>query len=316
VPDAGANGVRLSCEERGSGPPLVLRNGAAGTPDEPVCQGGALRPHLTQRHRGAHVEGRGHGRSGNRGGAAAYTLPTLAADIAALAEQLGPAPAHVTGFSHGALVALEPAFAHPGVVRSAAGVGAAYTTDDRSAAGSRRLQPDVVVREAPAWAADLARRHDTHHVPGHRRDLLRRVVASATATRADAVDTLAGVAVPTPWIAGEDDPWFELDQLLTLKRRISGAEILLVDHAGRGPQQTHPHLVGPAMADFLSRHLGPPNWWPRPGARRERVRSVRRAAPARRRPIAALGVAVHRNAVANLAQVPRWPATVRPQPTR
>ena len=59
--------------------------------------------------------------------------------------------------------------------------------------------------------------------------------------------------MPTLWIAGENDPWFELDQHLTMKRHIPGAELLIVNHAGHGPQQTHPHLVGPAIMDFLTR---------------------------------------------------------------
>jgi pimeloyl-ACP methyl ester carboxylesterase len=55
------------------------------------------------------------------------------------------------------------------------------------------------------------------------------------------------------WIAGEDEPGFELDQLLTMKRRIPGAELLIVNHAAHSPHRTHPHLVGPAIVDFLTR---------------------------------------------------------------
>jgi pimeloyl-ACP methyl ester carboxylesterase len=66
-------------------------------------------------------------------------------------------------------------------------------------------------------------------------------------------EDLERIAVPTLWIAGENDPTFELDQLLTMKRRIPGAELLIVNHAGHDPHGTHPHLVGPAIVDFLSR---------------------------------------------------------------
>ena len=115
MPYAAVNGLRLYYEEEGSGPPLVLLNGAYGTLDGEVRGGwGTLRPFLAPRFRVVHVEARGHGRTDNPGGADAYTLPTLAADVAALIEQLGLAPAHVAGFSHGALVGLELAVAHPG----------------------------------------------------------------------------------------------------------------------------------------------------------------------------------------------------------
>ena len=81
MPYADANGLRLYYEEEGSGPPLVLLNGALATLDEPSRGGWAtLRPFLTQRYRVVHVEGRGHGRTDNPGGPDAYTLATLAAD--------------------------------------------------------------------------------------------------------------------------------------------------------------------------------------------------------------------------------------------
>ena len=74
-----------------------------------------------------------------------------------------------------------------------------------------------------------------------------------TAPRSYTAADLERIAVPTLWIAGENDPWFELDQHLTLKRHIPGAELLLVNHAGHLVQLTHPHLVGPAIVDFLTR---------------------------------------------------------------
>jgi pimeloyl-ACP methyl ester carboxylesterase len=254
MPYAAANGLRLYYEEEGSGPPLVLLNAATGTFDG-AQRGGwtTLRPALAQRYRVVHVEGRGHGHTDNPGGPEAYTIPTLAADIRALIEGLGLAPAHVAGYSHGASVGLELAFAHPQVVRSVIGVGFNYINDAKTEAGFQQLDPDWVERNAPAWGADLARRHDPHHAPGHWRDLLRWVIASESAARSYTLADLPRIAVPTLWIAGEDDPWFELDQQVTMKRHIPGAELLIVNHAGHGPQLTHPHLVGPAMVDFLTR---------------------------------------------------------------
>ena len=251
MPYAAVNGLRLYYEEEGAGRPLVLLNGAGGTIDGPHWA--TLRPYLAQRYHVVHVEGRGHGRTDNPGGPDAYTLATLAADIRALIEQLELAPAHVAGFSHGGVVGLELAFAHAEAVRSVVGIGANYTNDAKSDAGLRLLEPDRVERDAPAWAADLARRHDPHHAPGHWRDLLRWVIASESAARSYALEDLSRIAVPTLWIAGEDDPWFELDQLVTMKRHIPGAELLIVNHADHGPQVTHPHLVGPVIMDFLTR---------------------------------------------------------------
>jgi pimeloyl-ACP methyl ester carboxylesterase len=255
MPYAEMNGLRLYYEEEGTGPPLVLLNAVTGTVDEPHWGGGwaTLRPFLAQRHHVVHVEGRGHGRTDNPGGADAYTLATLAADIRALIEHLDLAPAHVAGFSHGASVGRELAFAHPAAVPSVVGIGASYTNDDKTEAGYRLLDPDRIEREDRAWAADLAQRLDPGHAPGHWRDLLRWAIASETAARSYALDDLARIGVPTLWIAGENEFWFELDQLVAMKRHIPGAELLIVNHAGHAPQRTHPHLVGPAIVDFLSR---------------------------------------------------------------
>jgi 3-oxoadipate enol-lactonase len=270
MPYAMVNDLRLYYEQArpsalvaagGTGPPLVLLNGGTGTIDAPVNGGGwgPLRTYLAQRYHVVHVEHRGHGRTDNPGGGAAYTLSALAADVVALIEQLGLAPAHVAGFSEGGMVGLGLALAHASAVRSVVGIGARYTHDAKSDAARHWFDPEWVEREDPARAADLARRHDAHHAPGHWRDLLRWIVAADfldhTADRT--VADLQRIAVPTLWIAGENDPFFELDQLLTMKRHIPGAELLIVNHADHFVQLTHPHLVGPVIADFLGRHDAP-----------------------------------------------------------
>jgi pimeloyl-ACP methyl ester carboxylesterase len=252
MPYAVANGLKQYYEEEGSGPPLVLLNGGFNTIDSTANPWWTLRPFLAQRFRVVHVEARAHGRTDNPGGPDAFTLPTMATDIAALVEQLDLTPAHVVGSSLGGLVGLELAFAYPRVVRSVVGIATFYTADAKTLAVLEGLDPDRVEREDPAEAADLARRHDPHHAPGHWRDLSRWTIA-AVAAHSHAVEDLGRIAVPTLWIRGEDDPVFELDQLLTMKRRIPGAELLIVNHAGHSPHGTHPHLVGPAIVDFLSR---------------------------------------------------------------
>ena len=164
----------------------------------------------------------------------------------------------VAGFSLGALVGLELAVAHPGAVRSVVGIGAHSTPDAKTRAALQGLDPERLARADPDWAADLARHHDSHHAPGHWRDLLRGIAAAVAAARSYTAEDLGRIAAPTLWIAGENDTWCELDQPLTMKRRIPGAELLLVNHAEHDVQMTHPHLIGPVLMDFLSRHDGPP----------------------------------------------------------
>jgi pimeloyl-ACP methyl ester carboxylesterase len=251
MPYAEANGLKQYYEEEGSGPPLVMLNGSFGTLDATANPWFTLRPFLAQRFRVVHVEARAHGRTDNPGGADSYNRPTLAADIAALVEHLGLAPAHVAGYSLGGLVGLELAFAHPRILRSVIGIGAFYMDDAKTLAGLQGFDPDRFEQENPVWAAEYARRHDPHYGPGHWRDLLR--WTSVPEARSYTAEDLGRITVPTLWIAGDDDPFFELDQLVTMKRRIPGAELLIVNHAVHDVHGTHPHLIGPAILDFLTR---------------------------------------------------------------
>ena len=73
MPCATVNGLHPYYEEQGSGPPLLLLNGAAGTLDDSKGAWTALRPYLAQRYRVVQVEGRGCGRTDNPGDPDAYT---------------------------------------------------------------------------------------------------------------------------------------------------------------------------------------------------------------------------------------------------
>jgi pimeloyl-ACP methyl ester carboxylesterase len=133
--------------------------------------------------------------------------------------------------------------AHAPAVRSVVGIGAWYTPDAKTRAGLQGLDLARLEREPPARAAFLARQHDAHQTPGYWRDLLGWVTTGLAEARPAA--DLQRIAVPTLWIVGENDAWFELDQLLAMKRHLPGAELLLVNHAEHSVQMSHPHLVGP-----------------------------------------------------------------------
>jgi pimeloyl-ACP methyl ester carboxylesterase len=257
---ASVNGLRLYYEQEGTGPPLVLLSGATMALDSALRGGWAsLRPYLAQRFQVVQFDQRGHGRTDNPGGDDAYSLAALAADAAALIEQLGLAPVHVAGWSEGGIVGLGLALDHPSVLRSLIGIGTNYTNDARTVAQLATLDPDALERDRPTAATGLAQRHDPHHDPGYWKKLLRWIVTSETDLPACTAADLARITQPTLWIAGEDDPWFELSQPLAMKQHIPRAELLIVNCAGHAVQQTHPHLVGPVMTDFFARHNPSPS---------------------------------------------------------
>jgi pimeloyl-ACP methyl ester carboxylesterase len=65
---------------------------------------------------------------------------------------------------------------------------------------------------------------------------------------------------PTLLIAGETDPWGNLDQMLAMRRAIPHSEMLILNHAGMDElsnhacQYTRADIVGPIVLDFLARH--------------------------------------------------------------
>src|SRR5215216_885841 len=115
MPTATVNGVRLFYVLTGdAGPPLALVHGGWGdhTAWDPVV------PAFAERFRVLAYDRRGHSRSERPPGQ--DSIEDDVADLAALLEQLGLAPAHLAGFSFGAAIALRLAMTRPDLVRSAA----------------------------------------------------------------------------------------------------------------------------------------------------------------------------------------------------
>ena len=63
----------------------------------------------------------------------------------------------------------------PDLLRSLVAVGANYRVDDHLREGLAFFDADLLERDAPEFAAELVRRHDTHHHPGYWRELVRQV---------------------------------------------------------------------------------------------------------------------------------------------
>ncbi len=262
MPFAEVRDIRMYYEEAGAGEPLILLHGATGTLEMHAAGWGGLAPALGERHRAIQVEHRGHGRTDNPAGWLSYEQ--VAEDVAAFLEALELAPAHVAGVSDGGIVALALGMARPELVRSLVLVGANYRNDERTRAANAVLDADVIEREHPEWAAALAAVHDPHHHPGYWRELMDQIKANVAVAPDYAEDDLARIAAPALLVAGELDPWANLDQMLAMRRAIPRAELLVLNHAGGDPMSNHvpqftrPELVLPAMLDFLERHGGSP----------------------------------------------------------
>jgi pimeloyl-ACP methyl ester carboxylesterase len=261
-------------EEVGQGEPLLLLHGATGAVGFDSVGRGALPPAFAERDRTFSLEHRGRGRTDNPAGR--LSSAQIAADVAAFLGRPDLAPAHVAGFSDGAIVGLALGVARPDLLRSLVCVGANYRTDARLVADTNRVyDPAWMERAAPAWVAAMERHHDPHHYPGYWRELVGQLRAMLAAELAFTEADLGRIPVSTLLIAGEADrfasldrPWTpdrmgSLDQILGMRRGIPRSELLILNHAGldgdagHAVQHTRADLVGPVVLEFLGRHARP-----------------------------------------------------------
>ena len=104
--------ARVWWSETGDGPPLVLINGLS----SPSGTWHRMVRATQATHRVITIDNRGVGRTGMPSGP--VSVPAMAADVAAVLDAAGAAPAHVVGHSMGGLIAQELAVTFPGHVRS------------------------------------------------------------------------------------------------------------------------------------------------------------------------------------------------------
>jgi pimeloyl-ACP methyl ester carboxylesterase len=148
----------------------------------------------------------------------------------------------------------------PELLRSLVCVGANYRVDFPTREALAFFDAELLERDDPAFAAELARRHDEFHFPCYWRELVRQVRAMAEVGLALTEEDLRRIPVPTLLIAGETDPFNGLEQALLMRRCIPRSEMLILNHAGLDEmanhrvQYTRPDVVRLVVLDFLRRH--------------------------------------------------------------
>lgn len=113
MPKAALQGIELHYERAGSGEPLLLIQGMSGTH---VSWGEPFKGALEEGFDVVAFDNRGIGLSERI--SEPFTIAEMAADTAALLDELGWESAHVVGISMGGMIAQELALAHPDRLRS------------------------------------------------------------------------------------------------------------------------------------------------------------------------------------------------------
>jgi 3-oxoadipate enol-lactonase len=151
MPEITTNGARLSYEEYGSGPPVVLVHGLGGT-------GTDIWKHviaeLADEFRVVVYDLRGSGASETPPGP--YTIDLLQADLDALVRALDLGAAGLVGHSLGGGIVLAQAARRPDSVRAVVGVGAVTTLPDAGREGMRTRAETVESSGMAAVAETVA----------------------------------------------------------------------------------------------------------------------------------------------------------------
>ncbi len=245
---------RIYYEEQGSGDPVLVLPGFAGSIEEFARLREAL---VAAGYRVIAADLPGSGRSEPQ--PRAYTATYYEDDarsFAALLQHLATGPAHLIGFSDGGVIALLMAALTPGVARSVVTWGAAGTISD----------PEGHLREAMYNVVD-------HPIPPLQqfRDYLiatygeanaRAMTQSMVTAHSDIIEAggdvslskAANITCPVLLIAGEHDFFAPPALASELADRIRTAEVLVAEGAEHNVYTDRPEWLTQTILDWLGKH--------------------------------------------------------------
>lgn len=260
------DGLRWEVRIRGTGPPLLLLHGFTG-------RGTAWGSHATALARAFRVitvDLPGHGRSA-RADPDRLTVERTADDLATILHRAGTVPADVLGYSLGARIALRLAVAHPPVVGrivlespsaglpTAAERAARLRADEALATRIERDGTAAFVDEwerQPVFASHAllpparAARLRAMRLANDPRGLAASLRGAGQGAMEPLFDRLAAIAAPTLVIAGALDERGS-SRADELARRIPGARLEILAHAGHTPHDEQPGIFRHLVLDFL-----------------------------------------------------------------
>ncbi|MFI7482493.1 alpha/beta fold hydrolase [Kocuria sp. M1R5S2] len=268
MPILTVNGVNLHYEVHGEGAPVL---GIHGTPSSALLWEDAAE-RLGHHSRCVIYDRRGFFRSERPDPFEAVDLTDHVQDAAALLEALSATPAVVIGRSTGGVIALELARRHPEKVAALVLLEPALLTlDPQAAAWAEHLRRNVLAAAAEdptaaseavfrqalgdeAWESfpQQLRDHFTAASPAVLAEIRGRGLDLSQAPLTLSTEEAAGIRQPTLIVSAQDSP----EALHAINRRL--AELLPDTESVLVPGGHLLDPAGPAVLDFLTRHLTPP----------------------------------------------------------
>lgn len=228
--------------EHGDGEPLVYLHGGFSSSRElePVRDAYAARFRVLTPDR------RGHGRTPDVPGPFTYEL--FAADTIAFLEEVVGGPAHLVGFSDGAITALHAALARPDLVRRMVLISGQY--HQRGLQAAFLHGPDAVA-EIAASPLGAAYTEESPDGAEHFAVVAAKAIQNALTGPTLTVEQLAGVPARTLVVSGDDDA-VTLEHTIELYRSLPEAELAVVPGTSHVLILEKPALVAQLVLDFLT----------------------------------------------------------------
>lgn len=259
MPNLSLPDTTLHYEDVGAGEPLVLLHGGLGTArlhwhrDIPFFSG---------QYRVIAPDLRGYGASSPPRQFPPGFYERDAADVAALLGALDVGPAHLLGWSDGAIAALIVAVRYPELVRSLVIVGG----QSRMVPQERENWPRIV--DTSAWSARAVERFKEAQGPENYPGIFQRMLDGYNAVLDAGGEIIHGelsrIDAPMLIIHGEDDDVVPNEHAWELSMRVPHAELRVWHDVGHAPHRTREAEFREVTLDFLRRASDPdrPPWHP------------------------------------------------------
>lgn len=246
MPHVRANGLEVGYAVEGAGPPVVLLHGASSSGHQDFA---AVLPRFRRAFRCYLPDARGHATT-RWDAAQGFRYDSLVDDLEAFVDVLGLQTFHLVGFSMGGMTALGFAIRAPERIRTLVVAGITTQREPRASVARKLFDPARIERDDPAWAAQLAHRHDPGQGAGAWRRLLPAIAADVGRQDLYGPAELRRIDAPALVAAGDRDPFVPVDHAWGLKRQLPDARLLIVPDSAHELFRLRPAIVNEALADF------------------------------------------------------------------
>jgi pimeloyl-ACP methyl ester carboxylesterase len=245
------NGVEIDYEVSGSGPAVLLSHGYSATRRMWDGQHRAFPD-----HRVISWSMRGHGHTESPADPAMYSADLTVADMEALLRHLDIKRAVVGGLSLGGYVSLAFYLAHPEMVRALVicDSGPGYRNAAARADWNRRAHERAAELESRGLDALRGRSREMLQAMGEHRSaqgLAHAARGMLAQEGPQVIDGLAGIAVPTLIIVGDQDQPF-IAPCEYMAKKIPGARLEVIAGAGHSSNLDQPEAFNRVLRDFLA----------------------------------------------------------------